>query len=56
MLAKLADKFKINTIVIGNGTASRETEEVVADFIRKSGRDINYTIVNDCLLYTSRCV
>ena len=47
VLAKLADKFKINTIVIGNGTASRETEEVVADFIRKSGRDINYTIVNE---------
>jgi len=47
VLAKLADKFKINTIVIGNGTASRETEEVVADFIRKSGRNINYTIVNE---------
>ena len=47
VLGKLADKFKINTIVIGNGTASRETEEVVADFIRKSGRDIHYTIVNE---------
>lgn len=47
VLGKLADKFRINTIVIGNGTASRETEEVVADFIRKSGRDIHYTIVNE---------
>ncbi len=47
VLNKLADKFRINTIVIGNGTASRETEEVVADFIRKSGRDISYTIVNE---------
>ena len=46
-LGKLADKFRINTIVIGNGTASRETEEVVADFIKKSGRDISYTIVNE---------
>jgi len=44
---KLVDKFKINTIVIGNGTASRETEEVVADFIKKSGADIQYTIVNE---------
>ena len=44
---KLIDKFKINTFVIGNGTASRETEEVVADFIRKSGADISYTIVNE---------
>ena len=44
---KLAEKFRINTIVIGNGTASRETEEVVAEFIRKSGLDIHYTIVNE---------
>ncbi len=47
VLKKLADKFNINTIVIGNGTASRETEEVVAEFIRKSGLDIHYTIVNE---------
>lgn len=47
VLGKLVDKFRINTIVIGNGTASRETEEVVADFIKKSGRDIIYTIVNE---------
>ena len=47
VLGKLVDKVRINTIVIGNGTASRETEEVVADFIKKSGRDISYTIVNE---------
>lgn len=47
VLKKLVEKFKINTIVIGNGTASRETEEVVADFIRKNGEDIQYTIVNE---------
>ena len=41
VLKKLADKFRINTIVIGNGTASRETEEVVAEFIRKSGLDLS---------------
>jgi len=46
-LKKLVDKFKTNTIVIGNGTASRETEEVVANFIKKSGYKINYTIVNE---------
>ncbi len=46
-LDKLVDKFKINTIVIGNGTASRETEEVVANYIKKSGRDLQYTIVNE---------
>ena len=47
VLKKLVDKFNINTIVIGNGTASRETEEVVADFIKKNGLDIVYTIVNE---------
>ena len=47
VLKKLVDKFRINTIVIGNGTASRETEEVVADFIKKGGYDISYTIVNE---------
>ncbi|MGI6256726.1 MAG: Tex family protein [Anaerovoracaceae bacterium] len=46
-LKKLVDKYKINTIAIGNGTASRETEEVVADFIQKSGLPIHYTIVNE---------
>lgn len=44
---KLIDKFGINTFVIGNGTASRETEEVVANFIKKTGADISYTIVNE---------
>ena len=47
ILTMLADKYRINTIVIGNGTASRETEEIVAAWIRKSGRDIRYTIVNE---------
>lgn len=47
VLDKLSQKYNINTIVIGNGTASRETEEVVADWIRNSGLDIRYTIVNE---------
>lgn len=46
-LKKLVDKYRINTIVIGNGTASRETEEVVANFIKKYDLDIRYTIVNE---------
>lgn len=46
-LKKLVDKYRINTIVIGNGTASRETEEVVANFIKKYYPDIRYTIVNE---------
>ena len=46
-LKKLVDKYRINVIVIGNGTASRETEEVVANFIKKYDLDVNYTIVNE---------
>ena len=46
-LKKIVDKYKINTIVIGNGTASRETEEVVANFIKKNNLDVRYTIVNE---------
>lgn len=47
ILEKLCEKYDINIIVIGNGTASRETEEVVSNFIKKSGRNLKYTIVNE---------
>lgn len=47
VLKKLIDKFGIDIIVIGNGTASRETEEVVAAFLTKNNYDIQYTIVNE---------
>ena len=47
VLARLIEKYRINVIVIGNGTASRETEEVVAEFLRKNNYDIQYTIVNE---------
>lgn len=47
VLKKLIDKFGIDIIVIGNGTASRETEEVVAGFLAKNDYNIQYTIVNE---------
>ena len=46
-LERLVKKYAINTIVIGNGTASRETEEVVSEFIAESAPDLRYTIVNE---------
>ena len=46
-LKNLVEKHKVNVIVVGNGTASRETEEVVANFIKKNNLDISYTIVNE---------
>ena len=47
ILRKLSDKYGCDVIVIGNGTASRETEEFVAEFIRDNNLDIQYTIVNE---------
>ena len=47
VLKKIVEKYHTDIIVIGNGTASRETEEVVANFIKKEGYDIQYTIVNE---------
>ena len=46
-LKKIIDKYKIDVIVIGNGTASRETEEVVANFLKKNSYQIQYTIDNE---------
>ena len=46
-LARLAKRYRINTIVIGNGTASRETEEVVSEFIAEQAPELRYTIVNE---------
>lgn len=47
MFKKIIDKYNIDVIVIGNGTASRETEEVVANFLKKNSYQIQYTIVNE---------
>ena len=46
-LERMVKRHGINTIVIGNGTASRETEEVVAQFIAESSADLRYAIVNE---------
>ena len=47
IITKLIDRFKLNTVVIGNGTGSRETEKFIADYIAKTGRDLKYTIVSE---------
>ena len=41
----LIEKYKINVIAIGNGTASRESEEIVAEIIKNT--DVEYIIVNE---------
>ena len=47
VLDELAKRHHANTVVIGNGTGSRETEEVVSDFIAVLAPDMRYTIVNE---------
>ena len=42
---ELIDKYDINVIAIGNGTASRESEEIVAQIIKGTG--VEYIIVNE---------
>jgi uncharacterized protein len=45
---ELIGKYDIDCIVIGNGTASRETEQFVADLIKKLGiPKLSYTIVSE---------
>lgn len=46
VVAKLVKKYNIDLIVIGNGTASRETETFIAELI-KGGMDVEYTIVSE---------
>lgn len=49
--SKFIEKYDVNLIAIGNGTASRETEQIIADFIqkRKENRDeeLSYMIVDE---------
>ena len=47
IILKLIDKYKIDLIAIGNGTASRESEKIVADIIREARRDVKYLIVSE---------
>ena len=47
-LAKLIEKYNVNMIAIGNGTASRESEAFVAGLISELGRkDLYYAIVSE---------
>lgn len=46
-LKRLIDKYKVNIVAIGNGTASRESETFVSNFINDSKENINYIIVNE---------
>lgn len=40
-------KYEVTAIAIGNGTASRETEQFIADLIRETALTVPYTIVSE---------
>ena len=44
---ELIDKYNIDIIAIGNGTASRESEAFIADVIKEAKRHVDYIIVNE---------
>ncbi len=51
VLKKLIDKYKVEVISCGNGTASRESEQFIAELIHEikleTGREVGYVIVNE---------
>ena len=46
-LKGLIDKFNVNMIAIGNGTASRESETFVANLIKELDKEVYYAIVSE---------
>lgn len=43
----LIDTYQVEMVAIGNGTASRESEQFVADQLKNSKRPVYYVIVNE---------
>jgi uncharacterized protein len=43
----LIDKYNVDIIAIGNGTASRESESFIADVIKESKRKVEFIIVSE---------
>ena len=46
-LKKLIDKYDVDLISVGNGTASRESEQVIVELIKELNRPLQYVIVNE---------
>ncbi|MDP2036330.1 MAG: helix-hairpin-helix domain-containing protein, partial [Ignavibacteria bacterium] len=47
ILLDMIERHKVNLIAIGNGTASRETEQLIADLIKENKLKCHYLIVNE---------
>jgi uncharacterized protein len=47
VLKQLTERYGINAVAIGNGTASRETQEFFARLNREEGLNLTYTVVSE---------
>ncbi|MBV5123701.1 RNA-binding transcriptional accessory protein [Bacillus halotolerans] len=43
----ILEEYQVEMVAIGNGTASRETEQFIVDVLKDTPRDIYYVIVNE---------
>jgi len=46
-LKKLIKKYNISLISVGNGTASRESEQIIVSLLKELDRPVQYVIVNE---------
>ena len=46
-LKKLIAKYHVDLISVGNGTASRESEQIIVDLIKELDRPVQYVIVSE---------
>ncbi len=46
-LKKIFDKYNVDLISVGNGTASRESEQVITELLKELKSPIQYVIVNE---------
>ena len=46
-LKKLIKKYDVDLISVGNGTASRESEQVIVELIKELDKPVQYVIVNE---------
>lgn len=47
ILKKLIKKYHVSLISVGNGTASRESEQVIAELLKELDTKVEYVIVNE---------
>lgn len=47
VILQMIDRFGVDIVAIGNGTASRESEQFIANTLKKAKRQVQYSVVNE---------